>query len=106
MSVGMTLAALAFGGWRLVVPGADATGDAVDQAVGNVVDTVVQASFTAAQASLQTRLGQTGTFAGEILPAPLRLVRADSTSYCIEYDRPPILQHLAGPGGAVAAGHC
>jgi hypothetical protein len=106
MAVGLTIAAVAFGGWRLAVPGSDATDDAVGQAVGNVVDAVVQSSFTAAEASLRVRLGQTGTFAGEILPAPLRLARADARSYCIEYDRPPILQHLAGPGGAIAPGPC
>jgi hypothetical protein len=36
----------------------------------------------------------------------VRLVRADASSYCLEYQKTQQTYFLAGPGGAVAAGTC
>ena len=107
MSVGLTVAALAFGGWRLVVPGVHGpSSETVDRAVGSMVTTIVEGSFTGAQASLEAQRSATGTYAGTALAAPLTLVRAEATSYCVQLDRPPLLQHLVGPGGTAASGAC
>lgn len=106
MVVGLVIAGLAFGGWRLVAPGPDSAGEAVEGAVGGVVDTLVQGAFTGAEASLRQQVAATGSYAGTALQPPMVLVRADATAYCVEYDRAPILQHVAGPGGAIAPGRC
>lgn len=106
MTVGIVIASLAFGGWRFVTPGADPTEGAMVSAVDNVVDTIVTGSFTGAETSLRQQVAATGTYAGTVLQAPMRLVRADAASYCVEYERAPILQHLVGPGGTITPGAC
>ena len=62
------------------------------------------------QASLQLEAfhAQSGTYAGASLPASfgVTLVRADTTSYCMQSGEGAALQHLAGPGGQPAAGGC
>jgi hypothetical protein len=48
-----------------------------------------------------------GTFAGAPVGGlGVRLVRADTTSYCIETDSAGALFHEAGPNGSPAAGPC
>ena len=106
MSVGIAAVALVFGGWRMLVPASDDGSQQVVGAVSNMVDTITKAEFTGAEASLDAQRNATGSYAGAQLTPPLVLVRADATSYCIEYARGPVLQHLAGPGGTAAPGHC
>ena len=99
----VVIAAVAFGGSRLLAPKAEkAAGESADAVVG----TVSSAYFTAAQASLEGQRRATGSYVGTPVQPPLRLVRADADSYCVELDRPPQAQHLDGPGGTVADGPC
>jgi len=106
MTIGVAAVALVFGGWKMLVPVSDDSSKQVVGAVSNVVDTITKAQFTGAEASLDAQRNATGTYAGASLAPPLVLVRADTASYCVEYSRGPLLQHLAGPGGAPAPGHC
>lgn len=99
----VAIVALAFGGMRLLAPKAEkAAGESAEQVVG----TVSSAYFTAAQSSLEAQRRATGSYAGTPIQAPLRLVRADADSYCLQLDRPPQVQHLDGPGGGAATGPC
>jgi hypothetical protein len=102
----VVIAAVAFGGWRLLAPQAERASNAAGDGTEAVVGTVSTASFTAAQASLEAQRHATGSYAGTRVQPPLTLVRADDASYCVQLDRPPQMQHLEGPGGAIAPGAC
>jgi hypothetical protein len=106
LTIGLAIAAVAVGGWRMVVPGTDATTQAASDSVAAVVGDVTAAFFTSAEASLAVQKSETGSYAGAPVEPPVRLVWADESSYCIELDRPPLLQHRNGPGGAPAPGSC
>lgn len=102
----VVIAAVTFGGWRLLAPQAEKASNAAGDGAEAVVGTISTASFTAAQASLEAQRHATGSYAGTRLQPPLTLVRADDASYCVQLDRPPEVQHLDGPGGTIAAGSC
>jgi hypothetical protein len=104
LAVGFTIATVAFGGWRLAVPSSE--GKTTGEAVTNLVDKITSASFAAAEVSLQAQRSATGSYAGAVLQPPVTLVRADAVSYCIEYERDPLLQHVVGPDGVVTPGGC
>jgi len=106
ITIGLTLAALAFGGWRMVLPGADSASSDVDESVSSMLSTVVKAQFTGAEASLDAQRMATGSYAGAVVQAPVVLVRADKSSYCLQLEQGPELQHVAGPGGTPAPGRC
>jgi len=106
ITVGLTLAALAFGGWRMMLPGADSASSDVDQGVSAMLSTVVKAQFTGAEASLDAQRMATGSYAGAVVQAPVVLVRADDSSYCLQLEQGPELQHVVGPGGTPAPGRC
>ena len=97
------LVALLVGGWLLTAqqssPGRATATRAVDEAQ-QAADGVV---FQQAQAHLEQFHALNGTYAGASLGGfGVTLARADSGSYCIE----TATAHLAGPGGAAAAGPC
>jgi hypothetical protein len=77
ITIGLTLAALAFGGWRIMLPGADSASTDVDGSVSAMLSTVVKAQFTGAEASLDAQRIATGSYAGAVIQAPIVLVRAD-----------------------------
>jgi hypothetical protein len=106
LTVGLAIAALAFGGWRMLVPGTDEATQAAAESADTMISVVTQAFFSGAEASLEAQRSATGSYAGTPLEPPITLVRASETSYCIEVDRPPLLQHVDGPGGTPATGHC
>ena len=104
LMIGLTVASVAVGGWKMLLP---TTGTKqVSGAVSTMVGSLTSAEFTGAQASLDAQRNATGTYAGTPLTPPLTLVRADATSYCVEYAQGPVLQHLVGPGGTPQPGHC
>lgn len=106
LSIGLTIAAVAFGGWRMLLPGTDGgTGD-VSNSVSSLVSTTLRASFTGAQASLDAQRIATGSYAGTAVQAPVTLVRADESSYCLQLEQGPVLEHLVGPDGAPQPGPC
>ncbi len=104
LMIGLTVAAVAVGGWRTLLPASGSK--QVTGAVSSMVGTITSAQFTGARATLDAQRNATGSYAGAPLTPPLTLVRADATSYCIEYAQGPVLQHLTGPGGTAQPGHC
>ena len=106
ITLGIVLVAVAFGGWRILLPVDGGGSSGVGEGVSSMLSTVVKAQFTGAQASLDAQRTATGSYAGAVVQAPIVLVRADGGSYCLQLAQGPELQHLAGPGGAPAAGPC
>ena len=106
LTVGITIAAVIFGGWRMLLPG---TGDAsteVSDSVSNMLTSVVKAQFTGAEASMDAQRTATGSYAGAAVQPPIILVRADATGYCLERSQGPELQNVNGPGGTPEPGAC
>ena len=99
VTVGLTIAAVAFGGWRMLLPGADSASSDASSSVSSLISTTLKASFTGAQASLDAQRIATGSYAGTPVQPPITLVRADATSYCLQLEQGTVLQHLEGPGG-------
>jgi hypothetical protein len=106
LSIGITIAAVIFGGWRMLLPGVGGASKGVDNTVSSLINTTLRAAFTGAESSLDAQRVATGTYAGTAIQPPLTLVRADATSYCLQYTQGPVMQHLAGPGGAIQPGPC
>jgi hypothetical protein len=104
LTIGLVVAALVFGGWRTLMPADDAK--QVGDAVSSVLDTMTRAQFTGAQATLDAQRNATGSYADAPLTPPMTLVRADASSYCIQFAHGTIVRHLAGPGGTPEAGPC
>jgi len=90
----------------MLVPGADETTQAAGESAQQMISTVSQAFFTSAETSLEAQRAATGSYAGTPVQEPLTLVRADASSYCIQLDRPPLLQHVNGPNGTPEPGAC
>lgn len=59
-------------------------------------------ALRAAAAVLEAHHRRNGTYAGIQELAGVRIARADAQGYCVE----ALGSHLAGPGGAPAAGGC
>jgi hypothetical protein len=106
LTLGLTIAAVAFGGWRMLIPGADTTSSDVAGSVSSLVSTTLSAAFTGAEASLDAQRNATGSYAGASVQPPITLVRADASSYCLQLDNGAIEQHVAGPGGSAQPGPC
>jgi hypothetical protein len=101
LALGLALVALALGAWKVFAPRAEAT-----SRVSAMLATTSQAAFTGASASLEIQRRTTGSYAGAHLAANMSLARADATGYCVQTTVGSSVQHLAGPGGAPAAGPC
>jgi hypothetical protein len=106
LTLGITIAAVVFGGWRMLLPGANSASTDVSDGVSSMLSTVVKAQFTGAEASLDAQRTATGSFAGAPVAPPVVLIRADGSSYCLQLAQGPELQHLSGPGGTPAPGAC
>jgi hypothetical protein len=106
LSIGLAAAALVFGGWKTLLPAGGSGSKEVTDAVSNVLDSVTSAQFTGARATLDAQRASTGSYEGAPVSPPITLVRADASSYCIEYAQGPVLQHLVGPGSTPQPGHC
>ncbi len=106
LTIGLTIAAVAVGGWRVLLPGADSASSEVSDGVSALVTTTMRAAFTGAQASLDAQRNATGSYAGAVVQPPVTLVRADEASYCLQLEQGAVLQHLVGPGGTPAPGAC
>jgi hypothetical protein len=106
LTIGLSIAALAVGGWKMLLPTASDGTSQVAGAVSSVVGTITSAQFTGARATLDAQHTATGSYAGAPVTAPITLVRADESSYCIQYAQGPVVQHLVGPGGTAQPGPC
>jgi hypothetical protein len=105
ITIGLTIAAVAFGGWRMLLP-AGGESSKVSDGVSSLVSTTMNAQFTGAEASLDAQRNATGSFVGANVAPPVTLVRADDTSYCVQLSQGPVLQHVNGPGGTAQPGGC
>ena len=106
LTIGLTIAAVAVGGWKFVLPVSSDSQKQVEQGVTNVLNTITSAEFTGAQATLEVQRSSTGSYAGAPVTAPITLAFADAASYCIQVVQGTVALHLSGPGGTAVAGHC
>ncbi len=106
LTIGLSIAAVAVGGWRMLLPTAGDSSKQVTGAVTSMVNTLTSAQFTGARATLDAQHNATGSYEGAPLTPPMTLVRADAASYCIEYAQGAVLEHLDGPGGSPRPGPC
>ena len=106
LTIGLTIAAVAVGGWRFVLPAGSDSQKQIVQGVTAVLDTITSAEFTGAEATLDAQHNATGSYEGAPMAAPITLVRADAVSYCIQVVQSTLARHLAGPGGSPVAGAC
>jgi hypothetical protein len=106
LSLGLTIALVAVGGWRMLLPGAESASTDASSSVSALLSTTLRAAFTGAQASLDAQRNATGSYAGALVQPPVTLVRADGSTYCLQLAQGAVLQHLAGPGGTPASGPC
>ena len=104
--LGVTIVAVAFGGWRLLLPPATDGSSEVQQAASALIDQTTRAFFTGADATLDAQRVATGSYAGAPVQPPVTLVRAGAGSYCIQLERGALLQHENGPGGTPGPGAC
>ena len=65
-------------------------------------------NFQAMTSVLQAWFAANGTYAGAALPqgSGVALVRADTTSYCLQTTEATPVMHEAGPNGTVQPGPC
>jgi hypothetical protein len=106
LTIGLTLAAVAVGGWRVIIPGLDGASNDTADSVSSIVSSTMRAAFTGAEASLAAQRTVSGSYAGTPVQPPLTLVRADAASYCLQLDQGAVRQHLNGPGGVPEPGAC
>ena len=106
LTIGLTVAAVAVGGWRFALPVSSSSQQQIEQGVSSLLNTVTSAEFTGAEATLDAERSSTGSYAGAPVTAPVVLVRADATSYCIEIVQGSAAAHVNGPGGSPASGTC
>ncbi len=104
-AVGLTLAAVAVGGWRSAIPGLDlASGSAGD----GVNPVALAAGFAQASASLLAYYRTAGTFAGAELASTsaVRVAWATDTAFCLEGGAGTAALHELGPAGVPLPGPC
>jgi hypothetical protein len=106
LTIGLTIAAVAVGGWRILLPLGGSSQKQIEQGVTSLLNTVTSAEFTGAEATLDAQRSSSGSYAGAPVSAPVTLVRADAASYCIQIVEGSVAAHVAGPGGSPAAGPC
>lgn len=74
------------------------------QAITQAQSEVAATNFSQADAAIAAYFAQSGTYVGAVLPpgTGVVLVRADSTSYCLQAGD----EHEDGPGGQAQPGGC
>ena len=106
----LLLVALVIGGYLFVAQSKSngPTAPAVTQDIAQANSAVAGTNFQAAAASLQAWLAEHGTYAGATLDPSLmvQLVRADTTSFCLQSNVGTAVEHEIGPGGQPQPGSC
>ena len=104
------LASLAIVGYLFLAQSKEVgpTSQTAQQAQADATAGAAAASFQAAAPVLQAHFAQAGTYAGAVVPPNygVTLVRADTTSYCLQAGTGESARHLAGPAGSAAPGPC
>jgi hypothetical protein len=97
------LVALLLAGWFLTVQSSGSSKQKTSAEIAQAEQTASGVSFQQAETELDSFHALNGTYAGAPLGGfGVTLVRADASSYCIQ----DASSHVAGPGGAAAAGRC
>lgn len=103
LSLVSVLLALLVGGWLLTAQQSSPSRTTATQAIDEAQQATDGIAFQQAQAELEQFRSLNGTYAGASLAGfGVTLARADAGSYCIQ----TATAHVAGPGGAAAAGPC
>ena len=103
LSLVSVLLALLVGGWLLTAQQSSPSRTTATQAIDEAQQATNGVAFQQAQAELEQFRSLNGTYAGASLAGfGVTLARADAGSYCIQ----TATAHVAGPGGAAAAGPC
>lgn len=103
LSLVSVLLALLVGGWLLTAQQSSPSRATATQAIDEAQQATDGVAFQQAQAELEQFRSLNGTYAGASLAGfGVTLARADAGSYCIQ----TATAHVAGPGGAAAAGPC
>ena len=103
LSLVSVLLALLVGGWLLTAQQSSPSRTTATQAIDEAQQATDGVAFQQAQAELEQFRSLNGTYAGASLAGVgVTLARADAGSYCIQ----TATAHVAGPGGAAAAGPC
>jgi hypothetical protein len=103
LSLVSVLLALLAGGWLLTAQQSSPSRTTATQAIDEAQQAGDGIAFQQAQAELEQFRSLNGTYAGASLAGfGVTLARADAGSYCIQ----TATAHVAGPGGAAAAGPC
>jgi hypothetical protein len=103
LSLVSVLLALLAGGWLLTAQQSSPSRTTATQAIDEAQQATDGVAFQQAQAELEQFRSLNGTYAGASLAGfGVTLARADAGSYCIQ----TATAHVAGPGGAAAAGPC
>jgi hypothetical protein len=94
--------------WALTMQHSGPTSSTAKKAESDASAAVSAINFTAAATQLEAYHAENATYAGAALPPSfgVTLVRADTTTYCLQTGVGGSAQHFAGPGGAAAAGAC
>ena|SRR2546421_3188299 len=103
------LVSLALAGWILSVQlkHAGPTAAAASTAIGEANQVAAAVSFRQAETALEQFHSLNGTYSGASLNGfGVALVRADSSSFCVQADQGSSVFHDSGPGGAPAPGPC
>jgi len=103
LSLVSVLVTLLVGGWLLTAQQSSPSRANATQAIDEAQQAGDGIAFQQAQAELEQFHSLNGTYAGASLAGfGVTLARADAGSYCIQ----TATAHVAGPGGAAAAGPC
>jgi len=103
LSLVSVLLALLVGGWLLTAQQSSPSRATATQAIDEAQQAGDGIAFQQAQAELEQFRSLNGTYVGASLAGfGVTLARADAGSYCIQ----TATAHVAGPGGAAAAGPC
>ncbi|HJW67300.1 MAG TPA: hypothetical protein VJ419_05895 [Gaiellaceae bacterium] len=103
LSLVSVLVTLLVGGWLLTAQQSSPSRATATQAIDGAQQATDGIAFQQAQAELEQFRSLNGTYVGASLAGfGVTLARADAGSYCIQ----TATAHVAGPGGAAAAGPC
>jgi len=106
----LLLVSLAIGGYLFVAQSKTSgpTSPAVQQDIQQANSAVAGTNFQAANSSLGAWFAANGTYAGATVDPSfqVQLVRADTSSYCLQSVQGTTVEHENGPGGTAQPGPC
>lgn len=103
-TIGLTLAAVAVGGWKNAIPGLDFASSSRD----GTNPVAIASAFSQAGPALAAYYSTAGTYSGaELAPtSPVQLVWTTEVSYCLQGGDGAGALHMIGPTGLPQSGPC